>query len=104
MDNCSFCNENPPMIGLGEGFVCANCYEMLFKQSKKEPAVKKLSQEELLEELRHNILPPRKIHDFLDEYIIGQSSAKKVLSVGVFEHYQRILYPSDEVKLEKNHN
>ena len=100
-ENCSFCTENPPMMGLGEGRICARCYEMLFKQVNPEPTVN-FSKEELLEELRLNILPPRRIHNFLDEYIIGQTQAKKVLSVGVFEHYQRILYPSDEVQLEKN--
>ncbi|MBQ9443512.1 MAG: ATP-dependent Clp protease ATP-binding subunit ClpX [Lachnospiraceae bacterium] len=50
-----------------------------------------------------NLLKPEEIKEFLDEYVIGQEDAKKVLSVAVYNHYKRILAPQDdEVELQKS--
>lgn len=53
------------------------------------------------------VLPkPSEIHKYLDDYIIGQDSAKKIISVAVYNHYKRILYlasnPDSEIELEKS--
>ena len=50
-----------------------------------------------------NLMTPREIKGFLDEYVIGQDEAKKVLSVAVYNHYKRLLAPSDlGVELQKS--
>lgn len=55
-----------------------------------------------------HLIPPRELKTFLDQYVIGQDEAKKVLSVAVYNHYKRILQaprpgtPGDEVEIEKS--
>jgi ATP-dependent Clp protease ATP-binding subunit ClpX len=50
-----------------------------------------------------NLLKPEQIKKLLDEYVIGQDSAKKILSVAVYNHYKRIMYAkTSEVELEKS--
>ena len=50
-----------------------------------------------------NLLKPKQIKEFLDDYVIGQDEAKKVLSVAVYNHYKRIMAPSDiGVELQKS--
>lgn len=51
-----------------------------------------------------NLLKPAEIKDFLDDYVIGQEEAKKVLSVAVYNHYKRVTAPKDEdgVELQKS--
>ncbi len=54
---------------------------------------------------KEDILPPHKIKEKLDEYVIGQERAKKTISVGVYNHYKRILWDSkdeDDFKIEKS--
>lgn len=51
---------------------------------------------------RDTLLKPHEIKEKLDEYIVGQDKAKKVLSVAVYNHYKRINYKSDEVELDKS--
>jgi len=49
------------------------------------------------------VKPPREIHQFLDQYVVGQDRAKKILSVAVYNHYRRILAsPTSEVELDKS--
>ena len=50
-----------------------------------------------------NLLKPKEIKEFLDDYVIGQDDAKKVLSVAVYNHYKRILSAKDvDVELQKS--
>ena len=50
-----------------------------------------------------NLLKPKQIKEFLDEYVIGQDKAKKVLSVAVYNHYKRIMAPEDsDVEVQKS--
>ncbi len=51
-----------------------------------------------------NLLKPKQIKEFLDDYVIGQDEAKKVLSVAVYNHYKRVMAPkgADEVELQKS--
>ncbi|MDE6189852.1 MAG: ATP-dependent Clp protease ATP-binding subunit ClpX [Clostridia bacterium] len=54
------------------------------------------------EEALKTLLKPHEIKQKLDEYIVGQEKAKKVLSVAVYNHYKRINYKSDDVELDKS--
>ncbi|MFY9418183.1 MAG: ATP-dependent Clp protease ATP-binding subunit ClpX [Bacteroidales bacterium] len=97
---CSFCGRNANEVELMlRGFnanICNICVEEAKKQidqqgkkSKKTPKLK--------------LKKPSEIYDFLDQYIIGQDYAKKVLSVAVYNHYKRILNPNvKDVELEKS--
>lgn len=97
---CSFCgrtaNEVELMLRGFNANICNICIEEAKKQidqqgkkSKKTPKLK--------------LKKPSEIYDFLDQYIIGQDYAKKVLSVAVYNHYKRILNPNvKDVELEKS--
>lgn len=51
----------------------------------------------------HNIMPPHKIKEKLDEYVVGQEHAKKVMSVAVYNHYKRVAtHTMDEIEIEKS--
>jgi len=105
---CCFCgayeNEVDFLIeGPQETYICdrcvAGCYEIL-KEYKKEQG------QPLAKELEY--LPtPQRIKEILDEYIVGQERAKKILSVAVYNHYKRILQKErgitdDDVEIEKS--
>ena len=50
-----------------------------------------------------NLMTPQEIHNFLDEYVIGQDEAKKALSVAVYNHYKRVMAPKSlDVELQKS--
>lgn len=71
-------------------------------RSQKIKKKKKQEEKEKLPELTLKDIPaPHKIKERLDEYVIGQDYAKKVISVGVYNHYKRILGEKDDVEIEK---
>jgi len=71
-------------------------------KSQKIKKKKKQEDREKLPELTLRDIPaPHKIKERLDEYVIGQDYAKKVISVGVYNHYKRILGEKDDVEIEK---
>lgn len=97
--NCSFCGRSKPQTDLliagMDAHICDRCIEQAYGILSDENEVK-LSQESETFELKK----PIDIKGFLDEYIIGQTEAKKVLAVAVYNHYKRILNPSTEADLE----
>ncbi len=99
---CSFCNKTTGQVRrLIEGpngvFICDECVEVCMDIVDEE------YMEHVHEELDINLLKPREIHDFLDQYVVGQEEAKKVLSVAVYNHYKRILAPKTfDVELQKS--
>lgn len=104
-DRCSFCgrskNEVNLLIAGLEGHICDSCITQAYGIVQEEISYKK--SKELVDALP--LKSPREIKAFLDDYIIGQDFAKKVLSVAVFNHYKRILNPSldkDEVEIDKS--
>jgi ATP-dependent Clp protease ATP-binding subunit ClpX len=97
---CSFCGRNANEVDLMlRGFnanICNICIEEAKKQIDQQGTKTKKTHKLKLKK-------PSEIYDFLDQYIIGQDYAKKVLSVAVYNHYKRILNPNiKDVELEKS--
>ena len=105
MIHCSFCGRNRDevkiLIAGQEGHICENCIEHAHEIIDKEFHQKKVDGK--AGDLK--IQKPIAIKTFLDQYIIGQDEAKKILSVAVYNHFKRINLPSsskNEVEIEKS--
>ncbi|XAL99920.1 ATP-dependent Clp protease ATP-binding subunit ClpX [Phycisphaeraceae bacterium D3-23] len=97
---CSFCGKSSrevgPMVeGPNDVYICANCTELcqnIFKQERRRvhsgrPAM-------------GAIPSPRQLNEFLDQYVIGQQTAKRALSVAVHNHYKRLSAAEKEAPVE----
>lgn len=107
--HCSFCgrsrDEVKILIAGQEGHICENCVdhareiieqELMVREERPTPSTFKLT-----------VKKPVEVKKFLDEYVIGQDEAKKVMAVAVYNHYKRLQYknnegPKDEVEIEKS--
>ena len=103
VDRCSFCGREKRDVNLLiagiEGHICDRCAEqahaIILEETKKrgqfDPSSVKL-------------MKPREIKNFLDQYVIGQDQAKKILSVAVYNHYKRLAQriEDDETEIEKS--
>lgn len=85
-------------------YICDHCVEICadIVEEEFEDDAEAFAEEE--PEMEINLLKPAEIKDFLDDYVIGQEEAKKVLSVAVYNHYKRVTAPKDEdgVELQKS--
>lgn len=103
---CSFCGKNQDQVkkliaGPDGAFICDECVEICAEIIEDEVYNKLDGEEESVNEI--NLLKPKEITQFLDEYVIGQDEAKKVLSVAVYNHYKRIMSGADlDVELQKS--
>lgn len=103
-ENCSFCGRSKAdteyLISGISAFICDQCIDQAFKLVHDD--LKKDKPEGKGKQLR--LMRPTEIKAHLDEYVIGQDEAKKVLAVAVFNHFKRIMYkhPNSEVELEKS--
>lgn len=102
---CSFCGKTQDQVrkliaGSNDVYICDDCIELCAEileeefadQNDKGPDFSGI-----------NLLKPKEIKEFLDEYIVGQDEAKKVLSVAVYNHYKRITSKgTQEVELQKS--
>ena len=102
--SCSFCGRseaeaNILIAGL-HGHICNICVGQAYDIVMQEGAFAGNTPNKMQLELKS----PKEIKKFLDEYVIGQDEAKKVLSVAVYNHYKRILQSvgDDEVEIEKS--
>ncbi len=89
---CSFCGKTQDQVrkliaGSNNVFICDECIELCGEILEEELGEQMDVQDELDE---INLLKPKELKEFLDEYVIGQDEAKKVLSVAVYNHYKRI--------------
>lgn len=82
---CSFCGRDEEKVEKlfagPKAYICDMCVDVCRAHNKKEPSKRTKT---------YNILKPKEIMDRLDAYIVGQEMAKKVISVGVYNHYKRI--------------
>ncbi|MBU1567267.1 MAG: ATP-dependent Clp protease ATP-binding subunit ClpX [Proteobacteria bacterium] len=103
---CSFCGKKQDdvdkLIAGPDVFICDECIELCNEivQDKKETILPVIE----AEVVKHVSLKPMEIKQYLDDYVIGQEFAKKVLSVAVHNHYKRIDAPVDDdsVELQKS--
>lgn len=101
--SCSFCGRSKKEVdvllaGYGGAHICNYCVDQAYQIIREE--YKKKTTDKVL-----NVLKPSEIKSHLDQYIIGQDAAKKVISVAVYNHFKRINARSsaeDEVELEKS--
>jgi ATP-dependent Clp protease ATP-binding subunit ClpX len=102
--HCSFCgrsrDEVKILIAGQEGHICENCIEHAQEIILQELQVR---DENLTTQYKFNIRKPIEIKNYLDQYVIGQEDAKKILSVAVYNHYKRITrkQQTDDVEIEK---
>ena len=102
---CNFCGhpetpENPLIYGL-TGAICENCIRTaadLIRDAQQQRQKDNKWADQI------NLLKPSEIKRRLDQYVIGQDEAKKVISVAVYNHYKRIMYAgsTDDVEIEKS--
>ncbi|MBP8115320.1 MAG: ATP-dependent Clp protease ATP-binding subunit ClpX [Chitinophagaceae bacterium] len=107
--HCSFCGRNRDevkiLIAGQEGHICENCVEHAREIIDQELTVK---DEKGNSSFKLTVRKPMEITKFLDEYAIGQTDAKKVLAVAVYNHYKRLQQkPSDntngnDIEIEKS--
>lgn len=103
MDKCSFCGREKKEVNLLiagiEGHICDRCAEQAYSIIQEE--VKKDSSFDLA---GIQLLKPKQIKEFVDQYVIGQDEAKKIISVAVYNHYKRLTQPTDkdETEIEKS--
>ena len=91
--HCSFCgkkrSEVDQLVEGTEGFICNECIEESYNllNGEEEPLIDESSDEQKFFE---NVPTPHELHSHLNDYVIGQEHAKKVLSVAVYNHYKRL--------------
>lgn len=102
---CSFCNKTQDQVrkliaGPGGIYICDECVEICSDIIEEEYDNERVSED--VPDI--NLLKPVEIKEFLDDYVIGQEEAKKVLAVSVYNHYKRVLAEKepDDVELQKS--
>ena len=100
---CSFCNKTQDQVsklisGPNDAYICDECVAICADIIEEE-----LEEVSFRNDTEINLLKPREIHDFLNDYVVEQEEAKKVLAVAVYNHYKRILSRKEsDVELQKS--
>ena len=100
---CSFCNKTQDQVrkliaGPAGVYICDECVDICADIIEEE-----YDDETIGSDVDINLLKPVEIKEFLDDYVIGQEEAKKVLSVAVYNHYKRVMAQKDlDVELQKS--
>ncbi|BBE18712.1 ATP-dependent Clp protease ATP-binding subunit ClpX [Aquipluma nitroreducens] len=103
MDKCSFCGREKKEVNLliagMEGHICDSCVEQAHAIVEEE-----FKKDDTFDTKGLKLMKPIEIKNFLDQYVIGQEHAKKILSVAVYNHYKRLNQPvsADETEIEKS--
>lgn len=103
MDKCSFCGKDKKdtnlLIAGMDGHICDHCIEQAYAIVEEE--FRKDNQFDLT---GIKLMKPKEIKEFLDQYVIGQDQAKRILSVAVYNHYKRLTQKvtNDETEIEKS--
>ena len=102
---CSFCNKTQSQVrkliaGPAGVYICDECVDIcadILEEELEDEEVEETATPDI------NLLKPKEIKNFLDEYVIGQEAAKVALSVAVYNHYKRIYFGGgDDVELQKS--
>jgi ATP-dependent Clp protease ATP-binding subunit ClpX len=101
---CSFCSKarkdtKKMIVGAGKVTICNECVTLcneILDEDQQKVNKQKIKTGE------HELLNPVKIKEFLDTHVIGQDSAKTVLSVAMSNHYKRIVAPPEDLEIEKS--
>lgn len=100
---CSFCgrdeNQVQQLIAGANTYICDICVENASELIAMEFAIEEMS---ILDDIKD--LTPKKLKKILDQHVIGQDDAKKVLSVAVYNHYKRLIVKNDDDEIELNKN
>ena len=100
-NRCSFCGRSQDDVNIlisggGDAYICDDCVEYC------EEIVKSQIETKFSKDL-NELLTPKEIKEKLDEYVIGQDEAKKVLSVAMYNHYKRVyVEPESDVMIDKS--
>ena len=104
---CSFCGKTQRQArklisGPAGIYICDECVDICRDIIEDELEDEGIPKQEYKGDIK--LLKPKQIREFLDEYVIGQDEAKKVLSVAVYNHYKRVKYKKniDDVELQKS--
>lgn len=100
---CSFCNKTQAQVkkliaGPNGAYICDECVDVCAEIIEEELEYEEGRRRSPFMDI--NLLKPEEIKAFLDEYVIGQEDAKKVLSVAVYNHYKRILAGREDLGVE----
>lgn len=106
--HCSFCNEveSPKrriLSGDHDLFICEYCvkaaYNIIFGEESEDSKI-----DEKTENIEFKNITPKELKAYLDKYVIGQDRAKKIFSVGVYNHYKRLFRSNleDDIELSKS--
>lgn len=98
LDHCSFCGRPREEVNIlikgKEGYICDHCITEADRIARAE------LNRSFKQEISGKILKPKEVKKFLDQYIIGQGQAKKVIAVAVYNHYKRIQTNIDTSDIE----
>jgi len=100
INHCSFCSKHKDQVGKlivsHKVAICNECVELCSGLLKDSPSRKPKKNTTTID------LDPRQIYQYLDQYIIGQNNAKRVLSVAIANHYKRISNTDPNIELQKS--
>lgn len=101
---CSFCGRKKKDVDLMvsgiHAHICNHCIDQAFQILQEEKKTKDTS-----DEPSFNLVKPIEMKEYLDQYVVGQDDAKKVIAVSVYNHYKRLMQkfdPDDDVVIEKS--
>lgn len=102
---CSFCGKSQGQVrkliaGTNNTFICDECIELCNEILDEEFANGRMDEE--VEQAEINLFKPKELKEFLDEFVIGQEEAKKVLAVAVYNHYKRVTGKVQDIDVQKS--
>ena len=102
---CSFCGKSSAQVqkliaGSNNTYICDECIALCNEILAEEAHNGNVHRKAAVSDIR--LQRPREIKDFLDEYVIGQDDAKRVLAVAVYNHYKRIMSNITDIEVQKS--